>query len=70
MDAFAFSQRFAYSTAIILCAAGVSVISGWVVADSVPDRFRYVFGAILVLMGIYRFAVTRFKKMRRESDEQ
>ncbi len=54
-----------------MAGVGVLVLSGYLIHEGVPDQFRWTFGAVLVLMGIYRFFMTQVRRQRRamEQDE-
>lgn len=69
MDAFVVSQRLGYVVALITVGAGVLVMIGLLIPETVPDKFRMTFGVILILTGVYRFAVTRLKKTQKETAE-
>jgi uncharacterized membrane protein YfcA len=61
-----------YTVSLVMAVVGAAVIAGYLVHEGVPDRFRWTFGAVLVLMGIYRFFITRIrvqqKAMEREEE--
>ena len=62
-----------YAVSAVMAAVGVAVAAGYLIHEGVPDRFRWTFGAVLILMGIYRFFITRTrmqqKALEREEDE-
>ena len=53
------SKFFAYGVSLISASAGVLVLSGILLSEGIPVQFRITFGVVLVLLGIYRFIVTR-----------
>lgn len=61
-----------YAVSAVMMVMGVAVAAGFLVHEGVPDRFRWTFGVVLVLMGIYRFFITRTrvqqKAMEREDE--
>ena len=62
-----------YAVSAVMAAVGLAVAAGYLIHEGVPDRFRWTFGAVLILMGIYRFFITRTrmqqKALEREDDE-
>lgn len=55
------SKTFAYSIAVITTAFGIVVTAGWLIPSTVPDQLRVMLGVVLILLGIYRFAITNAK---------
>lgn len=53
-----------YALAFFSCALGISVLAGVVLHDPVPAQIRYTFGTVLVLLGIYRFVMTKMRTSR------
>ena len=52
----------AYVVAIIFAGLGLGIIMEvGVLALNIEPKMRNIFGAVLILMGIYRFAITRMK---------
>ena len=66
------SALLGYTVSLVMVLVGVAVTSGYLVHDGVPERFRWTFGAVLVLMGIYRFFMTRIRLQQKalERDEE
>ena len=64
------SRLFAYAVSFITVGAGVIVVSGFFVSESVPVQLRATFGVVLVLLGIYRFVITRMKATRPAGTEE
>lgn len=62
-----------YTVSTVMAGVGVAVVAGYLVHEGVPERFRWTFGVVLILMGIYRFFMTRIrvqqKAMEREGEE-
>jgi len=54
------AKIFAYAIAAITFSAGIGLMTGLLDYDVLP-QVRYTFGAVLILMGLYRFVVTKFK---------
>ncbi len=60
------SRVFAYAVAFVTSACGFVVAAGWFVPETVPPQLRITLGVVLVLLGIYRFAITNAKFARTE----
>lgn len=62
-----------YTVSAVMVSVGGAVMAGYFVHEGVPERFRWTFGIVLILMGIYRFFLTRIrvqqKAMEQEDDE-
>ena len=54
----------AYAVSAITFVMGALVVAGVFIQQTVPKEFRITFGIVLMLMGIYRFAVTRTKEVQ------
>lgn len=59
-----------YTVSAVMAAIGVLVMAGYLVHAGVPDQFRWTFGIVLVLMGIYRFFMTQTRQQRRRAEEE
>lgn len=59
-----FSKAFAYSIAAVTSICGVIATAGWFVPSTVPSRLRVTLGVVLILLGLYRFAITNAKTSR------
>jgi succinate-acetate transporter protein len=64
----AVSTYLGYSVSAITFVCGIAVVSGLVLGN-VPAQLRVMFGIVLILWGIYRFVVTRFR-MRQQNDQE
>ena len=40
---------------------GIIALIGWFIPPYIPDNFRLILGALMILWGIYRIAITRYK---------
>ncbi len=58
------SRLFAYAISLITISGGIIVASGFFVSESVPRQFRIIFGVVLILLGIYRFVITRMRSVQ------
>jgi cytochrome c biogenesis protein CcdA len=61
---------FGYTVSAVMAVVGVLVIAGFFVHAGVPDQFRWTFGVVLILMGIYRFFMTQTRRQRRRAEEE
>jgi len=64
------SKAFAYSIAAITSICGVITTAGWFVPNMVPSQLRVMLGVVLILLGIYRFAITNAKIARTQRSRQ
>lgn len=58
------SKAFAYSIAALTSICGIIVAGGWFIPSSVPSQLRVMLGVVLILLGIYRFAITNARIAR------
>jgi hypothetical protein len=49
---------------------GILVLTGGVINEGMPSNVRIAFGVVLVLFGVYRFAVTRLRATQAERKDQ
>jgi hypothetical protein len=49
---------------------GMMVLSGLILHQGVPEKFRVMFGVVLTLMGGYRFVLTRTRRMEMERQDR
>jgi len=63
-----YSRVFGYAVSGIVSTMGGLVLAGFVFAENVPPPIRMTFGVVLVLMGIYRFAITRMRSAQNERE--
>ncbi len=68
LDAQIILRTVGYITGGIVLVAGVLIISGYIVPSYVPDNFRIIAGAVLILYGIYRPAMI-YIKSRKPADD-
>jgi hypothetical protein len=50
-----------YSVSFLTFVTGGIVVFGLFLPPTVPEQFRITCGVVLILMGVYRFVVTRAK---------
>lgn len=54
-------RGFGYGVSLLSAVCGADVIAGFGIPEGVPSRLRITMGIVLVLLGIYRFSVTKMK---------
>lgn len=59
-----------YTVSAVMMCVGAAVMAGFMIHAGVPDQFRWTFGAVLVLMGIYRFFITRIKAQQKALERE
>lgn len=59
-----------YVTGGIVLAAGILVISGYIVPSYVPENFRLIAGFVLILYGLYRPAMIYIKSRNEERADE
>jgi len=60
MSQFSLTTLTGYVVAAVAAGLGIAVLTGFLNITAQPTA-RYIFGAVLLLMGGYRFLVTRMK---------
>lgn len=61
---------FGYAVASIVIVVGVITVAGLLMPGYVPDNFRYLFGAVFILYGIFRIVTLWTKNKRMKEDEE
>lgn len=64
------SEVVGYAISGVVGIFGILVLTGGVVNEGMPSNVRIAFGVVLVLFGIYRFAVTRMRATQAERQDQ
>jgi hypothetical protein len=64
------SEIVGYTISGVMGVFGILVLSGAVVNEGMPSNVRIAFGVVLVLFGIYRFAVTRMRASQAKRKDQ
>ncbi len=59
-----------YTVSAVMMGVGAAFMMGFLIHAGVPDKFRWTFGAVLVLMGIYRFFITRIKAQQKALERE
>lgn len=57
MSQFNISNLMAYIVALVFAGLGLAIIMGVIGLNTEPTM-KNIFGAVLILMGVYRFAIT------------
>jgi cytochrome c biogenesis protein CcdA len=57
-----------YAVSIVTFGFGIVIVSGFLIDARIPAQFRYTFGVVMILMGVYRFVLTH-EKIRRMKTE-
>lgn len=70
IDLAAVTRFFGYGVSLVSVVVGVAFVSGQFVPSSIPLQFRVMCGVVFLLLGIYRFVVTRFKARNQERSIQ
>lgn len=66
MKSAALSKYIGYSVAFVSLCVGTIFISGLFLHTTVPTQLRVMGGIVFVLLGVYRFVVTRYKAREEE----
>jgi len=64
------SKWLGYGVAIVTISAGVAILGEIVDLGSAPPQLRVTLGVVLVLLGVYRFVVTRTRASEAQAHEQ
>lgn len=64
------SEIVGYAISGVVGVFGILVLVGGVVSEGMPSNVRIAFGVVLVLFGIYRFAVTRMRATQAERKDE
>jgi predicted metal-binding membrane protein len=59
---------YVISIGVFLC--GIIVLWGILLPPYIPQKFRIMFGVVLILYGIYRFITLRLKLQQRNEDSR
>lgn len=57
-----------YTVSGVTFLAGVIVLTGYLLPSYLPEKFRVMFGVVLLLYGIYRFVTIRLKQQQRDEE--
>ena len=59
-----------YTTALIVSAVGIMVLTGAIMPEYVPQNFRIMLGSIMLIYGVYRIAMLRMKRRKTDDAEE
>lgn len=69
MDGRKISTILAMTVATVMIIAGIAVLAGFFLPPGAPTQLRVMLGIVFLLMGIYRFMMTRLKAKRAQRAE-
>jgi hypothetical protein len=64
------SRVLAFSVAAIMVLAGIAVLGGFFLPPNAPKVMRFTFGIVFLLMGVYRFLMTRLQAKQAERADE
>ena len=67
MKAPALSKYVGYSVSCVSVCVGIVFLTGIFLQAAIPAQLRIMSGVVFVLLGVYRYVVTRYKS--REDDQ-
>jgi uncharacterized membrane protein YfcA len=66
MDGRKISLILAWTVAVVMVGAGIAVLAGWLIPKDAPQSMRLMLGVVFLLMGLYRFLMTRLQAKQAE----
>jgi hypothetical protein len=64
------SLIFAWTVAVVMVSMGIVVLAGGFLPETAPISLRVMLGIVFLLMGVYRFLMTRLQvKQAKRRDE-
>jgi hypothetical protein len=63
------TTHLGYSVSAITFVFGIVIVSG-LAFPYIPIQMRIMFGVVMILMGVYRFVLTRTRANRQDEDEE
>ena len=67
---FEFSSSVGYIVSALTSTTGLVIVTGLFIPAAVPLQFRLTFGVVLILLGVYRFVVTRTRAIHHHLHEE
>lgn len=55
---------------MVMVGAGIAVLAGWLIPQEAPQSMRLMLGVIFLLMGLYRFFMTRLQAKQAEKVDE
>jgi hypothetical protein len=68
MDSFKPMVYVGYVMSGFLFLCGIVIATGLFMPPTMPEKFRIMFGVVMLLYGIYRFVNTRMQQHQRNED--
>jgi hypothetical protein len=66
MDGRKISLLLAWAVSIVMFGSGIVVLAGWFLPEAAPNYLRVMLGIVFLLMGVYRFLMTRLQAKQAE----
>jgi ABC-type transport system involved in cytochrome bd biosynthesis fused ATPase/permease subunit len=66
MDGRKISMLLAWAVSIVMFGSGIVVLAGWFLPKTAPNYLRVMLGIVFLLMGVYRFLMTRLQAKQAE----
>ncbi len=66
MDGRKISTMLAWGVALVMVGAGIAVLAGFFLSNLPPGPLRMTVGIVFLLLGIYRFLMTRMQARQAE----
>lgn len=57
-----------YAVSALSTVTGIVFLAGFALPESLPSHFRIMTAVVLILLGIYRFTVTRFRAIQQKHE--
>jgi uncharacterized membrane protein HdeD (DUF308 family) len=70
MDGRKISRILALSVAVVMVTAGIAVLAGFFLPPEAPKSLRLTLGIVFLLMGVYRFLMTRLQAQKMERSDE
>lgn len=66
MDGRKISLLLAWAVSFVMLGSGIVVLAGWFLPKEAPNYLRVMLGIVFLLMGVYRFLMTRLQAKHAE----
>ena len=63
-------RMVSYATGLIVSSVGIMVLGGFLMPEYVPQNFRIMLGAVMLIYGVYRIAMLRMKRRKADDHEE
>jgi uncharacterized membrane protein HdeD (DUF308 family) len=64
------SVIFAWTVAVVMVSMGIVVLAGGFLPETAPLALRVMLGIVFLLMGVYRFLMTRLQAKQTERPDE